>query len=243
MSRQFGSRITINGSLNAAVTAAPTLPSKYKQKLPVPWNPDRYETVVLSLLQTLQGSRVGAAVLTQLDRPLTIRPFIWEPANALALPLARLHATELDESTHCRDNLPQVLGTGHGTTVTIWITPGNRRVPDAALLHEMVHALRMMRGVLTCTPYGAEFDREEEYYAVLIANIFQSELQRKLFRLNHDANNWQVVSSPWDEFRIDPFLLTRFAMQHSTLVSDIGRAGAASFNPFNPAYADRVEAK
>ena len=243
MSVTFGSRITIDGSLNAAVAAAPNLPAKYKRQLPVPWSPERYENAIVSLLQRLQGSRVGGAVLSQMTRPLTIRPFIWTPANALAMPLTRLHATEFDRSTHCSAGQPEVHGTGHGTTVTIWITPANRRVPDATLLHEMVHALRMMRGVLTCLSYGADFDREEEYFAILITNIFQSELGRTLMRLNHDSDNWQVVSSPWEEFRIDPFLLTAFGIQHSDLATEIGRAKKATFNPFNPAYADRVEAR
>jgi hypothetical protein len=238
MTTTFGSNITIDGSLNNAVAASPAMQAKFTRKLPVPWNPDRYEDVVVHHLRTLRGSTVGNAVLGQLTQPLRIRPWIWEPANAAAIPLAALHATERDspvpESTHVR-------GTGRGTPVTIWFKPANRAIPDATLLHESVHALRMMNGALTGYEYGNSFHREEEYFAILVTNVFQSELKRTLIRIDHTGKSWVDAKSPWDQFRIDPFLITAFEMRHPTLSMDIGRSKAA-FNPFSPHFSDKVRA-
>jgi hypothetical protein len=239
MAVHIGPNITVNGSLNDAVDVAPVLPAKYTRKLPVPWSPEKYEAVVVRHLGTLRGSKVGSAVLSQFARPLTIRPWIWDPPNAAAIPVARLHATERDKSV---GGGADVRGTGRGTPVTIWFLPANREIPDATLLHESVHAMRMMNGALTSFDYPANFDREEEYFAILIANIFQSELKRKLIRIDHRGNSWTEAKSPWDQFRVDPFLITTFGMKHSTLALEIGRA-KAEFNPFSPHFSDKVKVK
>ncbi|HJQ60602.1 MAG TPA: hypothetical protein VJ890_27100 [Vineibacter sp.] len=236
----FGFWITIDGSLNEAVAHAPASAAKKTRKLPVPWSPQRYEEVILGLLRTLHGSAVGRAVMAQLSRPLMIRPYIWTPANAIAVSQAGQDATEKGAPIFCKDGDPYIEGTGKGSPVTIWITPANRLIPDASLLHEMVHAIRMMQGARTCYEYGGDFDREEEYIAILLTNIFMSELGRKMIRLDHSSQSWVPATSPWDQFRIDPFLITTFSMRHSSLAMDLGRAKDATFNPFNPKYAEHL---
>jgi len=236
MATRVGTNITINGSLNDAMAALPTLPPKYTRKLPVPWSPEQYEAVVLRLFGTLRGSTVGRAVFSQFTQPLTVRPWIWLPPNAAAIPLAALHATEKDKPIGDTG----IRGTGRGTPVTIWFLPANRVIPDATLLHESVHAMRMMNGALTFYDYPAEFHREEEYVAILITNIFQSELKRKLIRIDHRGKSWIEVDSPWDQFRVDPFLITTFGMRHPTLTLEIGRS-KAEFNPFSPDFSSRVK--
>lgn len=229
MTTPFGSSITINGSLNDAVAAAPTDPNflaRRTRQLPVPWNPDRYEAVIKRLLGDLHLSGVGGAVLARLKLRLTIRPYIWTPANALARPQSGPDSLE--------ENALGGIGTGKGSPATIWITPANRRFPDATLLHEMVHAMQMMEGSNTLDEYGNNFDREGEYHAILVTNIFMSELGRKFIRLDHRPDSWVAQSKPWDQFRVDPFIITTFSMRHSTLALDIGRVKKAMFNPFSP---------
>ena len=85
-----------------------------------------------------------------------------------------------------------LLGTGEGANVTIhyhpmtWLLnsfrtglPGNL-MPDDVLVHELVHALRMMSGkVLTMNLSTLDHTRRwgnaEEFYGVLVANIYISE--------------------------------------------------------------------
>jgi hypothetical protein len=89
-----------------------------------------------------------------------------------------------------------ILGSGEGANVTIQYHPltwledtlrtgrvGNL-LPDDVLLHELVHALRMMHGMVQTldmgnTDHTAKYGNTEEFYAVLIANIYISERNAK----------------------------------------------------------------
>jgi hypothetical protein len=89
-----------------------------------------------------------------------------------------------------------ILGTGDGSNVTIrydaltWLMGpmqtgriGNL-MPDDVLVHELLHALRMMMGLVNLLDMGNEdhtrrFGNTEEFYALLVANIFVSERNGK----------------------------------------------------------------
>ena len=58
--------------------------------------------------------------------------------------------------------------------------------PDYCLVHEMVHALRFMRGLFNSLPtWDKGYDNEEEYFAILVGNIYISEKRRKQLVANH----------------------------------------------------------
>ena len=85
-------------------------------------------------------------------------------------------------------------GTGAGSDVSIEFTsqdylstqslPGG--MPDEVLLHELVHALRMQKAMLLCTWMDRDFDAKEEFFAIMITNIYSSECGRPL-RANHNG--------------------------------------------------------
>jgi hypothetical protein len=57
---------------------------------------------------------------------------------------------------------------------------------DDQLLHELVHALREMRGELNQIPTDDKaWDNEEEFFAILVTNIYLSELGKKYLQGNH----------------------------------------------------------
>jgi hypothetical protein len=77
-------------------------------------------------------------------------------------------------------------GTGEGSSVEIGFDPDNYSEacikrgpgsqPDVVLLHEMVHALRMMQGQYNKVPTkNAFYDDEEEFVAIVIANVYLSQ--------------------------------------------------------------------
>ncbi len=230
-----GPYITIDGDLAKAQSAAPKMGPKYTLDVPTSWSAERYEGVIVSLLNTLSRSRAANAVLLRLRKPLMIRPWIWTPTNAAAIPDSAVAAVAE------RDQSCGFSGSGKGSGVTVWITPRNRIIPDATLLHECVHAMRHMEGARTCSTYPANFDTEEEYLAILITNVFMSEMKRTLIRTDHRGNSWVDAKSPCDQFRVDPFLITTFGMRHSSLYMDLGRVREAKFNPFNPTFSDKLQ--
>jgi len=85
-----------------------------------------------------------------------------------------------------------LLGTGEGANVTIhyhpltWLLSSFRTglvgnlMPDDVLVHELVHALRMMSGMvlpinLNVLDHTRRWGNTEEFYGVLVANIYISE--------------------------------------------------------------------
>jgi hypothetical protein len=102
----------------------------------------------------------------------------------------------------------QPKGTGKGSDTVIWFTPqdyiktdslpGGR--PDEVLLHEMVHALRMEMGLNLCLATGDNFDTVEEFYAILIANIYRSECGYPTLRAHH--NGKEMLAAPFSDDRI-----------------------------------------
>jgi hypothetical protein len=62
--------------------------------------------------------------------------------------------------------------------------------PGETLLHEMLHGLRIMAGQGgNPLPIGLQYDNMEEFYAILITNIYMSERGRKRLRKNHHTDS------------------------------------------------------
>jgi hypothetical protein len=62
---------------------------------------------------------------------------------------------------------------------------------DEYLLHEMVHGLRDMAGVSQARPLAGKsirYDNEEEFFAILITNIYMSEKGERLLRRDHHGH-------------------------------------------------------
>jgi hypothetical protein len=60
------------------------------------------------------------------------------------------------------------------------------RSPDNVLVHELTHALRYMRGLINMVPtLDKAYDNEEEFFAILVANIYMSETGRTMFLASH----------------------------------------------------------
>jgi hypothetical protein len=83
-------------------------------------------------------------------------------------------------------------GYGVGTNAQVLFSPGifessgqitgPGSLPDEALFHELVHALRMMRGVQTVLPVNQNYHDEEEYLAIVLSNVYLSEKRQTVFR-------------------------------------------------------------
>jgi hypothetical protein len=75
---------------------------------------------------------------------------------------------------------------------------GAAQEKDDQLLHELVHALRDLRGQWSMVPtLNKQWENEEEFFAILVANIYISEKGQKILRATHH-----------DYTRLDPDLST-----------------------------------
>lgn len=81
-------------------------------------------------------------------------------------------------------------GGSGATAVASWGGTVTGASPDQILLHEMLHALRQMSGHLNqvaLTGPLANYHDQEEFFAVLISNIYMSEQGKTNLRANHSS--------------------------------------------------------
>jgi hypothetical protein len=101
--------------------------------------------------------------------------------------------------------IPYAVGTGGGTKVFVNYHPATFRQlikntglmpsgfgPAEVLIHEMTHGFRMMCGELRGSDLvtgNPDMDDIEEFYAILVANVYGSERGRTLMRASHRGSD------------------------------------------------------
>jgi hypothetical protein len=68
--------------------------------------------------------------------------------------------------------------------------------PDEILLHEMVHALRDMQGLTNPVPTTTRYKNEEEFLAIVIANVYVSVKRNDNEQLRKDYVHFGVLEKP-----------------------------------------------
>src|SRR5262249_21765490 len=122
---------------------------------------------------------------------------------------------------------------------------GDDEGPDAILLHELVHGLRIQRGQFLRMPtWDKGYDNEEEFFAVLLANIYMSETGKTRLRADHhgqsklrtDRNTSETflgkgAASPTGSQLENRRLVHKLVCQNHVLCAHISGKVAAAFNP------------
>jgi hypothetical protein len=135
-------------------------------------------------------------------------------------------------------------------TVTSGCLPpmfAQNRGPDDTLVHELVHALRDMRGQSLQIPTRSkEYDNEEEFFAILVQNVYASEKGMTIFRQDHHGHaalpsrlstSEKFLGKGQRPLTLEElenrFLVSKFVRQnHDVCRSILGRVRAA-FNPIS----------
>jgi len=214
---------------------------------------DRYELHVLELIARINQADSGRAVLRairrQSNRMMMIQPYVGKAINAKA------KAVDLKAATRKRRRVGgrgSDRGTGTGSDTDVFFSSGYFKksdikpllgipnppkmpgiLPDEVLLHEMFHGLRHMAGLRRTrrVPFQPGYDTMEEFFAILIANLYSSECGRKGLRLDHRTSAFSFVSEA-DFLKIgrNRAHLRQLRRQQSALFADLQRVNA----PFNP---------
>ena len=227
------------------------------------WDLTHYQEAVEAQLRLLRQSRTARVVLNSITNRLIIIPW-QDPAddNAEARPvpgafvgylptsLPRNNRDATMSGQWVRSGHPEDgVGAGRGSAVVLEYTPGMwvpgnpnstpLATPTGAqemLLHELVHAIRQMRGVAD-TRALANYDSRDEFHAILVTNIYRSE--RKITPLRRDHHGFQPLVNP-SAFYTQP--------RNKLLVMDLCREMQAftraladvdcSFNPIRQHYVE-----
>jgi hypothetical protein len=144
-------------------------------------------------------------------------------------------------------NGEDMTGTGKGSDSAVYFTsqdhlntlalPGGR--PDEVLLHELVHALRSSMALTLCVSPSniIEYDTVEEFYAILIANIYRSENGYRDLRSNHSGVKTALAPPLTDEavfYRMYQGYVDTLVQQMPSLCCGIGMV-MSKFNPIRKA--------
>lgn len=231
--------------------------------------PSIYEHAVLQRLHRIHHSHTGQAVFREFDQRSTHRmkivPYEQKLLNAFASSNDPLRATPkgqpersgadghvmLDSHGH------QLVGQGGGSDSSVSFTPvmftkycnqqkkGHKSgaQPDEVLFHEMVHATRQLRGLFNPLPLGFLYDTEEEFFAIVLANIYASETGRPVdIRSDHhgfehlstDVNAKFLPKRDVSDYRYR--LVDKLVQQEPKMARELDRLKHASFNPVRRYY-------
>lgn len=146
-----------------------------------------------------------------------------------------------DYNAGVRDGFKQA--TGGGSPVLIGFNPratfpasesGPGSDKDSLILHEIVHAIRNARGLRNgCKPAPPDYDSYEEFVAIVVTNVYDSELRRPPRRNHHGFDKLSDKMSASDAF-YGKFKehLAPIRNDHPNLCAALKKATALSFNPF-----------
>ena len=200
-------------------------------------NPDFFETTILNLLKEVSRKRVGLLVLYEVKNSghtLKIRP-----AKSL-MDSATLAMTKTEK------NVQRALG---GTAVLRFL-PGNYDSKsgkfvniepffgsDDVLIHELFHTARAMQGLSYFEKTNDLYDDLEEFFAILVANVYLSETGRNnLLRADHVRSsivNLDMNSKDfWEKYEHRILKLKKQNPRFFNLMAQVN----CQFNPFREEF-------
>jgi hypothetical protein len=162
-----------------------------------------HERSVLAQLELIGGRSAGRAVIAEINtrsaHSIMILPFDFLPLGDWHMDIGAI-TKAVDIQGEWLNGVPMcgrtmagkfmcfdmtdgrpTLGSGTGSGVNIFFTArrhNGAEGPDEVLLHELVHASRKVHGVLQRMPVTGDYGNQEEFLAVLVANIYRSEKGR-----------------------------------------------------------------
>lgn len=208
---------------------------------------DSYEKAIEQLFASIEKTATGRAVLRAIDRTapraMMVEPILHKPPG---LPDAFAGAVDLKAARRRGSDTCIGFTPAHWTPTTnmshrtltgaeYYYGPGAQ--PDEVLLHEVVHGLRHMAGLRMTrnVPFQSGYDKFEEFYAILIANIYRSELRRPDLRTDH--RSFKPLESigiktqeDFYDYRLNKWHLEKLQRQQPSLFFDL-QAVKAKFNP------------
>jgi hypothetical protein len=228
----------------------------------------RYQSIIVQHLQTIERYESGRALLTEIvrgkPRRLSILPDSFEDAFGLQTRTSGSPPTDItlkgQPVLDADGNRVGGIGTGKGGAAEIRFDPdkygtpyqedplthvatGTGRLsgpginPDETLFHEMVHASRVLNGVVDLRSVNQGYENRDDFLAVTLTNIYLSEKssQNKL-RTGHVGR--RVMDNPAkfldNDENVDPSprqQMQDFQDNQKNFFRDVAGIGRASFNP------------
>jgi hypothetical protein len=211
-----------------------------------------YQDGVFRRLRHLQHSATGRAVLAELraEPSVYIFPLDFLPSVDEAPPFATASTDTLRIPQTPRERARGIMPPAtdflkRGVAYASGEKPGavdvfyseelcDKGQEDETLLHELVHAARMISGVIHQTPMGGGYGNSEEFYANMIEMIYRSEKRRPI----HDYWHRPIDQAKFLKLPGAHALLTDLCRRQMSLCIALAQV-KADFNPIKP-IADKL---
>lgn len=241
------------------------MPYKYQGNVWIDDTSKAYRREVARYLDLICTTRAGKTLLKYINRKsrwvfiIPRKPTKEDPLNAFASPKDALDAYAKDY-VRTRDlnlplgivmKMPTGVGTGVGSATWVKYHPATWRQlnintgridpgfgPGEILYHEMLHAMRMVSGLMSDDPVHEDenMDDIEEFYSILAANVYRSERGFTSLRRDHHgavklSSEMTISESYYEHFKrpIDDWF-----QQQRGFCMDMA-AIRTRFNPFTEA--------
>jgi hypothetical protein len=122
-------------------------------------------------------------------------------------------------------------------TAKMDVDPKNHMQPEDALFHELVHAVRAMRGQINAAPGFGGFENREDFYAIMLTNIYLSTRGRN-FDMRGDHRQWwsplpaAYANNPFNFFDDSRAAIEQLFHEMPTFCNDIAKFTSV----WNPLY-------
>jgi hypothetical protein len=175
-----------------------------------------------------------------------------DAAYADTLAAGYVHWYDLEIMPGVKIPLPYAVGTGKGSTVAVSFHPATYREkikrqggyigpgdgPGEVLFHEMTHGMRQQNGLMKRdkVPGYSDFDDEEEFYAILAANVYRTERGFKKLRKDHNGHKAleEKLANSDDYYKEFKSLIDRWFTVQPTYCLEMAKI-KTWFNPFTSA--------
>ena len=183
----------------------------------------KFESLILDLLEQINRRATGALILSEIARNAGRKVRI-EPSVAPGrVSVEQRKNGEI--AVDARIAYPPLPVSGAGIAI-----PG-----DQALLHRLVLAVHRIRGGFERAPMRNGFDNRDEFYAILITNMYASEDRRPLRRDLHGFGIWDPGGADAERFCFDTLGAIEAMSQEGPGLGQRLFAGLSRVNaPFNP---------
>ena len=131
------------------------------------------------------------------------------------------------------------IGSGDGSDADIFFSKKHSsaiKLPDEVLIHELVHASRIVGGEFYDMPMSGGYGNQEEFLAVVIADMYRSEKRRPL--INYHGGS--IDAATFLDIKLSPtprLVLALLRSRQSSLFTALAQA-KTPFNPFQQVDAE-----
>ncbi len=201
--------------------------------------------ITMANLRTIAASKTGRCVLNELaqsPRQIKIKPYYdqteegWNNAYSGEVSTTDAYLNGHPVRDGEKGNVTgEGSGTGLGSDVVVRYTPWrvDSSLQAATLLHEFVHTTEQLAGQIFCNKLAWKFDTTAEFDAILVENIYRSEVG-----LPSRRDHWDVTTPRSSDMMIPQLsglkkLIASFRTRMPRLTSALAGIDTA-FNPLRP---------